>query len=196
MKLKILAGVSLVTLGLVVNVTFNEYDSKISSLEQSLYEQDQYVSELENKLKKQNMKLTEANKLVEELQIELKNTRAKNDQLENRLNNIMELEATAYTPFCNTGCIGITRSGHDVSNTKYIAGLRVVAVDPDLIPLGTTMTVHTKNNSFEAIALDTGSDIQGHRLDILFLRKDRAWKFGRQDVVVEITGHVDNYRSL
>src|SRR5699024_9646567 len=75
-------------------------------------------------------------------------------------------EATYYSAFCSTGCTGVTATGVDVSSSNYVRGKRVIAVDPNVIPLGSTVRVSTPNESFEALALDTGGDIKGNRIDI------------------------------
>jgi 3D (Asp-Asp-Asp) domain-containing protein len=185
----IIATAGLMALGLfTITVHENQVEiikqqeAHISSLETTLEERDQLVSELNKTTEELNVKLSKANERVEEL--------------ENKLDSLIRLEATAYTPFCDTGCQGVTTSGHNVANTRTIDGKRVVAVDPNLIPLGTVMEVHTSDQSFEAIALDTGGDIEGHRLDVLFLAKSKANNFGRQDVYVEIKGHIEDFRSL
>lgn len=95
-------------------------------------------------------------------------------------------EATAYTAFCNTGCIGITRTGVDVSNTIYFEGKRVVAVDPNYIPLGATLEIKVDDEIILATAQDTGGAIIGKRIDIIHRTKEEAWKFGRRDVKVRI----------
>lgn len=189
MKFKILAGSLLLA---TVTFTFVDHEHNMETIQQqklqidsqrrSIESQDQYVSELEKKLQKVTVKLTDSQK--------------ENKRLQDKLNSVLKLEATAYIPKCSTGCSGITKSGLDVTHRKTVDGMRVVAVDPDLIPLGTTMTVHTEDKTFDAIALDTGEDIQGHRMDVLFLNEDKAEEFGRQDVVVQVTGHMENFRSL
>jgi len=95
----------------------------------------------------------------------------------------IQVTATAYTAFCNTGCTGITATGVDVSNTIYHEGRRIVAVDPNVIPLGTKMTLRLANGStIEAIAEDTGGAIDGHRIDVLMGSRDKAITFGRQQL--------------
>lgn len=81
----------------------------------------------------------------------------------------INVEATAYTAFCDTGCIGVTATGLDVSSTIYTPdGYRVIAVDPSVIALGSIVKVTLDNgDSFEAKAEDTGGDIRGNRIDIL-----------------------------
>jgi 3D (Asp-Asp-Asp) domain-containing protein len=96
-------------------------------------------------------------------------------------------EATAYVALCDTGCIGITKTGIDVRNTIRHEGKRVIAVDPSVIPLDTTVDVRLADGTtFEATAQDTGSAIRGNRLDLLVSTEDRAWQFGRQSVEVRI----------
>src|SRR5690606_15373805 len=69
-------------------------------------------------------------------------------------------EATHYSAYCNTGCTGITALEYDVSNTIYHNGFRVIAVDPNIIPLGSLVEVRTPYGSFKALAGDTGGAIQ------------------------------------
>jgi 3D (Asp-Asp-Asp) domain-containing protein len=97
-------------------------------------------------------------------------------------------EATAYTAFCDTGCIGVTATGYDVRDTVYSPkGHRVVAVDPDVVPLGSLIEVRLHNGEvFTARALDTGGRIKGRRLDVLMETKEDALEFGRQDVKVRV----------
>lgn len=100
--------------------------------------------------------------------------------------------ATAYVELCDTGCTGITRSGYDVRGTQYYEGYRVVAVDPDVIPLGTTMTVRLASGyEFAAIAMDTGVAIKGAKIDVLVADLDGAKQFGRQAVEIRIDNEED-----
>ena len=96
-------------------------------------------------------------------------------------------EATFYTAFCPSGCTGVTATGVDVSNTIYHEGKRIIAVDPNVIPLGSHVKVTLEDGtSFEATAQDTGGDIEGNRIDVLVSSRDEAYKLGRQSVKVEI----------
>lgn len=95
-------------------------------------------------------------------------------------------EATAYVALCGTGCTGITRTGINVKQTQYDeGGRRIIAVDPQIIPLGTPLEIRLSNGyTFQAIAEDTGGSIRGNRVDILMPEIERAWDFGRQDVQI------------
>ena len=96
-------------------------------------------------------------------------------------------EATAYVADCD-GCSGITKTGYDVRNTVYTPeGLRVIAVDPTVIPLGSTVEVRlSDDDTFTAKALDIGGAIKNMRIDILVDSYDKAIQFGRQDVELRI----------
>ena len=87
--------------------------------------------------------------------------------------------ATAYTAFCE-GCSGITANGTDL---RANPGLKVIAVDPNVIPLGTHVWVEGYG---EAIAADTGGAIKGNRIDLFMPSEDNANNWGRRTVTVEI----------
>lgn len=95
-------------------------------------------------------------------------------------------EVTAYTAQCD-GCIGITKTGVDVRHTIKYEGKRIVAVDPSVIALGTTVELRLANGrTIEATAQDVGGAIKGRRLDLLVADRATAIEFGRQDVEVRI----------
>lgn len=101
-------------------------------------------------------------------------------------NDWQTFTATAYTSDCY-GCIGITKTGVDVSDTVTYKGRRVIAVDPSVIPLGSTVEIRLADGTtFEAVALDIGGGINGNEIDILKSTEARALDFGRQEVGVRI----------
>jgi len=101
--------------------------------------------------------------------------------------NLGEFEATFYTAFCPTGCTGITATGIDVRDTIYHEGKRIIAVDPNVVPLGSTVKVTLANgDSFEATAQDVGGAIKGNRIDILVASRNEAYRLGRQSAKVEV----------
>ena len=64
------------------------------------------------------------------------------------------MTATAYTAYCN-GCSGITTTG---INLRANPNLKVIAVDPSVIPLGSKVWVEGYGY---AVAGDTGGAIKG-----------------------------------
>ncbi|RJS58603.1 hypothetical protein CJ481_17480 [Bacillus subtilis] len=95
-----------------------------------------------------------------------------------------EVIATAYTALCSTGCTGKTKTGYDVANTSYYNGKRIIAVDPEIIPLYSLVQVSYEGNSYQAYAIDTGGDIKNDRIDILMDSEQEANAFGRKNVIV------------
>lgn len=59
----------------------------------------------------------------------------------------------------------------------------IIAVDPDVIPLGTRIEI--KDMGFFT-AEDTGGKIEGNRIDIYFDSKKEAQEFGRKGVWIKI----------
>lgn len=98
----------------------------------------------------------------------------------------INVEATYYTAFCDTGCTGVTATGIDVGSTIYHNGLRIIAVDPNVIPLGSVVEVVAGGATFKALAGDTGGAIKGNRIDILVGSKEEARKLGRTSASVRI----------
>jgi N-acetylmuramoyl-L-alanine amidase len=91
----------------------------------------------------------------------------------------ISVEATAYTAYC-TGCSGTTATG---VNLKSNPNAKVIAVDPNVIPLGTK--VHVEGYGY-ATASDTGGAIKGNKIDIHVPTKEKAYDWGRRNVKVTI----------
>lgn len=95
-------------------------------------------------------------------------------------------EATYYGMDCN-GCSGITANGTDVRGSIYTpSGLRVIAVDPRVIPLGSIVEVNTPSGTFTAEAADTGGAIKGRIIDILVGSEAESRSYGRHQVKVRV----------
>lgn len=93
--------------------------------------------------------------------------------------------ATAYTasPDENGGTYGgvvKTAMGHNLSANP---SMKMVAVDPRVIPLGSRIYVEGYG---EAIAGDTGGAIKGNRIDVLMPSKSQSSNWGRKTVQVTI----------
>jgi 3D (Asp-Asp-Asp) domain-containing protein len=89
------------------------------------------------------------------------------------------VESTAYTANC-TGCSGVTKMGIDLE--KY-PDAKVIAVDPDQIPLGSIVEVEGYGT---AIAADIGGDIDHNRIDVFIPSQQDALNWGRKDVTVRV----------
>ena len=82
----------------------------------------------------------------------------------------MTVEATGYA------LPGTTATGVPV-------GWGIVAVDPDVIPLGTRMTIPGYG---EGVAADTGSAVQGAIIDLWFPTRAQALAWGRRTVTITL----------
>ena len=91
----------------------------------------------------------------------------------------LTMEATAYTAFCE-GCSGVTANGTDL---RANPSLKVIAVDPSVIPLGTKVWVEGYG---EAIAADTGGAIKGNKIDLFMADKSDASEWGRKTVTLKV----------
>ncbi len=88
---------------------------------------------------------------------------------------LMNMVATAY---CPNRCCG-SSSGRTATGRRAEYG--IVAVDPRVIPLGTTLYIDRYGF---AIAADTGRKIKGSRIDLCFPTHREASRFGRKTVKV------------
>ncbi|MGE7916173.1 ubiquitin-like domain-containing protein [Lysinibacillus xylanilyticus] len=87
--------------------------------------------------------------------------------------------ATAYTPYCN-GCSGTSATGIDLRSSS---GLKVIAVDPSVIKLGSKVWVEGYGT---AIAGDTGGAIKGNKIDILVQTEAQASNWGVRKVRIKV----------
>lgn len=91
----------------------------------------------------------------------------------------LNVEASAFTANCS-GCAGKTAYG---INLKENPDIKLIAVDPKIIPLGTKVWVEGYGI---AIAGDTGGSIKGNKIDIFVKTKTIAYNWGRKTVEIKI----------
>ncbi|MBM7650314.1 uncharacterized protein YabE (DUF348 family) [Bacillus ectoiniformans] len=87
--------------------------------------------------------------------------------------------STAYTAHCS-GCSGITATG---LNLIANPGMKVIAVDPSIIPLGSK--VYVEGYGY-AVAGDTGGAIKGHKIDVFIPSQSGAKSWGRKQVRIKV----------
>lgn len=95
--------------------------------------------------------------------------------------NVQVFEATAYWP--GPGIEG----GEWTASGTMVTPWYTIAVDPDVIPLGSTVTVtnlQTGEIIVQGKAEDTGGMIQGNIIDIAMENNSQCNNWGRQDVGV------------
>ncbi|MEF2290823.1 LysM peptidoglycan-binding domain-containing protein [Virgibacillus dokdonensis] len=87
--------------------------------------------------------------------------------------------ATAYTASCD-GCSGVTATGVNLNNNS---NAKVIAVDPNVIPLGSK--VYVEGYGY-ATAADTGGAIKGNKIDVHVPNKGDAMNWGVRTVNVTV----------
>ena len=100
-------------------------------------------------------------------------------ELEPETTDLGEFKLTAYCT-CPK-CCGKWADGITATGTQATAG-RTIAVDPKVIPLGSTVII----NGEEYIAEDIGGAIKGNRIDVLLDTHQEALQFGVQYAAVKI----------
>lgn len=184
-----------------------KYDEVLAKFE----EQDSKLTEMEKEVKtykERNEKLMiELNKTKEELK-KAKQTASvsRGTSVSSRSNNntavgtgtpVGTFNASYYGMDCN-GCSGRTASGFNTKGRTHYNGLRILAGDTSILPLGTIVYVEgSAIGSFKGIVLDRGGAIKGHKLDILVGSEAESSKLGRQNVKVSVISYGDNrYRKI
>ncbi|GAB3058019.1 3D domain-containing protein [Virgibacillus ainsalahensis] len=119
---------------------------------------------------------TESNTEKTEVKTEPKEQETKSEQAEGKT---ISVESTAYTAGCS-GCSGVTATGMNLNENP---NAKVIAVDPNVIPLGTEVYVEGYGH---AVAADTGGAINGNKIDVHVPTKDQAYSWGRKTVDVTI----------
>jgi 3D (Asp-Asp-Asp) domain-containing protein len=161
-----------------------EYESKINHQNKII---KQYKTNMEIKsdyIRSNGWEIKVLNEQKQQLQNEV-------NQIKKKLNNVdnekrkLNMIATYYTSDCE-GCSGTTKTGINVSDTIYYKGLRIIAVDPNLIKLHSIVKVETKTQSFYAYAADTGSAIKNNVIDVLVSNEKEAFQLGREKVLITI----------
>ena len=91
----------------------------------------------------------------------------------------LRVSSTAYTANCS-GCSGRTKTG---INLRANPNVKVIAVDPKVIPLGTKVWVEGYGT---AVAADIGGSIKGNKIDVFMSTKKKANSWGRKMVTIKI----------
>lgn len=94
----------------------------------------------------------------------------------------LSMEATAYA--------GHTTTAMGLKPVRNPNGMSSVAVDPNVIPLGSKVYV---SGYGYAIASDTGGDIKGNRIDLFMNSESECMQFGRQNVTVTIVAYPNEW---
>lgn len=156
---------------------------KISEIHDTTVEKLKSRNNLKSNLIHPDQKISVASnaKKIKESTEAVKKTASKTPSRSKSTNIVKEfnVSATAYTAYCK-GCSGITKTGIDLRNNS---DLKVIAVDPSVIELGTK--VYVEGYGY-AVAGDIGSAIKGNKIDVFIPTKNEAFEWGRKTVKISI----------
>ena len=97
-------------------------------------------------------------------------------------------DVLAYTACLTVEATAYSGGGKTAMGTA--AGEGTVAVDPDVIPLGSRLYITAEDGSSwvygYAVAEDTGGSIQGERIDLFFWSESDCRSFGRRTAKVYV----------
>jgi 3D (Asp-Asp-Asp) domain-containing protein/chaperonin cofactor prefoldin len=162
---------------------------------QQLQEENKQANDKLQQLQKDNSQLKNQ---VNQLQNQVQQLQKENGELKKKLNTERSktsplsskgisksgksfyMNSSAYTAYCK-GCSGKTTWKE--LNLRANPNLKVIAVDPNIIPLGTK--VYVEGFGY-AVAADTGGAIHGYKIDIFMPNVQQALRWGRRVVKVTI----------
>lgn len=113
---------------------------------------------------------------------------------------VIRMKVTAYAPCarsCGEFADGQTASLHSV----FTNGMRLVAADSTVLPLGSMITVPGYAQGEVVPVLDRGGAIKGNRLDLLFPTHEAALQWGVREIDVIVWEYADgkpagNWRDI
>lgn len=182
-----------------IELKMKDIEKKFVQSEETTKKQEQQITDQTKKIEEQNSQIQNYESKISELEKELSFKKQKKGSDVKKTNNIEQpkveqsngktitVEATAYTNHpSENGTYGgkvVTRTGYDISSSITYNGMGIIAVDPNVIPLNSLVQIEGLGTY---IALDTGSAIQGNRIDILMADSNLTDNWGRRNVSVTI----------
>jgi 3D (Asp-Asp-Asp) domain-containing protein len=149
------------TLGILLGIKTIKNEKEIFELQQEIEKINKQLEEIINSAKKNPEKLTK-----------------------------LKVRATAYTsgPESTGKKPGTKGYGITYSGLRALKG--AVAVDPNVIPLGSVLEIPGYGYG---IAIDTGSAIKGNKIDVYFDKKNEAIKWGNKEIEIRILGKIESF---
>lgn len=174
-----------------LNNKLDDATKTVNRLEQKVESKNAEINSLQSKYNELDGSHKSLQKINDAYEKTINQLKQEKDSLINRIkdleSNYINVKASAYIATCSEGCSGTTASGEDVTDSIYVDGMRVIATDTSVIPMGSIVELHFKDGTVEtAIALDTGGAIKGNKIDLLVGSTSEGFQFGRQDVTVHV----------
>jgi|GEM_PF-6306689 len=146
-------------------------------IEEKLQQHEEQINEYEIKTEKYKEKIEKHKEKVEKYEEKAEATKEYSQY---------SFIATKYAPLCSEAVAGMCYSG-DPTTTASGRTINIgysVAVDPNVIPLGTVFEVKIHGEWRKVRADDTGGAINGHVIDISCHSVAQARRWGKREVKV------------
>lgn len=167
----------------------NMMEETIVGLKIELEGMEEDIEVLEEELSLKDEEIARLNKELKAAK-QVKPTKSNSENV-SRETIAQTFEATYYGMDCN-GCSGITASGLNVSGKTTYNGMKIIAVDKNVIPLHSIVEITHNGSTYKAIAKDTGGAIKGNRIDILVGSEAESFKYGRHKVELKVIERGNN----
>lgn len=167
----------------------NMMEETIVGLKIELEGKEEDIEVLEEELSLKDEEIARLNKELKAAK-QVKPTKSNSENV-SRETIAQTFEATYYGMDCN-GCSGITASGLNVSGKTTYNGMKIIAVDKNVIPLHSIVEITHNGSTYKAIAKDTGGAIKGNRIDILVGSEAESFKYGRHKVELKVIERGNN----
>lgn len=165
-----------------MNQKYEMQQKDIILLQETVKNQSNKIKALEEENKKKQETINKQQKTIQKLEEDQRRHPPQISRGKIMQGKQMVVEASAYVALCREGCTGITATGINVRNRTKVNGYGIVAVDPNIIPLGSIV----KLNGRYYTAQDTGGAIKGYKIDVLVASEEEAYAFGRKKVEIEV----------
>lgn len=152
----------------------------------TILQHTQHIYQLESEMERQQSIINIQNDTIKSLHKQegmIKQYRQEIEALREVLDSLMveTFESTAYTHVAVPGVADINGTGDGITRSGLPVAEGLIAVDPEVIPLGTKVWVEGFG---VLLAADTGGAIKGNRIDIFMDDRQEALRWGRRDVKV------------
>lgn len=165
-----------------MNKKYEMQQKGIIRLQETINNQTIKIKALEAENKKKQEMIHRQQETIQKLKEDQRRHHPQISRGKARQGKKMIVEASAYVALCREGCTGVTATGINVRNRTKVNGYYIVAVDPDVIPLGSIVKLNGKYYT----AQDTGGAINGYKIDVLVASEEEAYAFGRKRVEIEV----------
>ncbi|WP_411954690.1 3D domain-containing protein [Alkalibacillus sp. S2W] len=162
-----------------ITVVKSESKTKVANKQSSNQADNEEKESKQNNEQQQSQESNQNNNQEQETKQQDNSGEVQHVSESNDVKETMYMEATAYTAHCD-GCSGTTKTGIDL---RANPNQKVIAVDPNVIPLGATVWVEGYGT---AVAGDIGGAIKGNRIDVFMANEADANRFGRRQVQIKI----------